>query len=83
MRILQAIIEGIGNSLYLFDLDPIIDVVLRAVNHLNRFVREISYFVVNAIFMTSKGILEVTGNDPDNKVERFKHFCQKLVPIIA
>ena len=53
MRILQAIIEGIGTQLYCFDLDPIIAVVLKSVNHLNRFVREISYFVVNAIFVTS------------------------------
>ena len=41
----------------MFDLDPILKVIVRSVNHLNRFVREISYLVTNAIFKTSKGIL--------------------------
>ena len=49
MRILQNIIEGIGTRLYMFDLEPILKVILRSVDHLNRFVREISYLVTNAI----------------------------------
>lgn len=82
MSILQNIIEGIGTRLYMFDLDPILKVIVRSVNHLNRFVREISYKVTNAIFETSKGVLMGGETDP-SIVERFKDFCEKLVPIVA
>ena len=58
MRILQHIIEGIGTRLYTFDLSNILIVILKSVDHMNRFVREIAYLVVNAICITSKGVLE-------------------------
>lgn len=58
MRILQHIIEGIGTRLYSFDLMPILKVILKSVDHLNRFVRETSYLVINSIFETSKGVLD-------------------------
>ena len=50
MRILQNIIESIGNTLYNFDLTRVLGVIKKGVDHINRFVREISYFVINAIF---------------------------------
>ena len=56
MRNLQNIIEGIGTHLYAFDLSQVLDVIEKAIAHLNRFVREIAYFVVNAIFTTSIGV---------------------------
>ena len=56
MRNLQNLIEAIGTSLYAFDLSVILEVVEKSIAHLNRFVREISYFVINAIFETSVGI---------------------------
>ena len=56
MRNLQHLIEAIGPSLYEFDLSIILEVVVKAIAHLNRFVREIAYFVINAIFETSVGI---------------------------
>lgn len=56
MRNLQNLIEAIGTHLYAFDLKVILEVIERAIAHLNRFVREISYFVINAIFETSVGI---------------------------
>jgi len=62
---------------YKFDLDPILAVIVRAVDHLNRFVREISYLVMNAIFMTSKGILE------EDIADKFRDFLEKLAPIVA
>lgn len=49
MRILQNIIEAIGTRLYNFDLTRVLDCILKGVDHINRFVREISYFVINAI----------------------------------
>ena len=84
MRILQNIIEGIGTRLYMFDLEPILKVILRSVNHLNRFVREISYLVTNAIFQTSAGILQKNETEEDKEIiVRFKDFCEKLVLVVS
>lgn len=58
MRNLQHLIEGIGTHLYSFDLQQILAVIERAIAHLNRFVREIAYFVVNAVFVASVGVKE-------------------------
>lgn len=58
MRVLQNIIEAIGPKLYDFDLERILGCVLKGVDHINRFVREISYFVIHAIFTTSAQILK-------------------------
>ena len=57
MRIVQNIIEAIGSKLYDFELDRILVCVKKGVDHINRFVREISYFVIHAIFETSAKIL--------------------------
>lgn len=56
MRNLQNLIEAIGTHLYAFDLSIILEVIEKSIAHLNRFVREISYFVINAILETSVGI---------------------------
>ena len=77
MRNLQNLIEAIGTDLYTFDLSVILDVIERAIAHLNRFVREISYFVINAIFETSVGIEE------SEHPELFYPFVEKLVPLVA
>jgi len=53
MRILQNIIEAMGTRLYEFELDRILKCILKGVDHINRFVREISYFVLKAIFDAS------------------------------
>lgn len=55
----------------------ILEVIEKSIAHLNRFVREISYFVINAILETSVGI-ETTEYLP-----RFNAFAEKLVPLIA
>ena len=77
MRNLQNLIEAIGPALYTYDLSVILEVIEKSIAHLNRFVREISYFVINAIFETSVGI-ETTEYLP-----QFNDFCQKLVPLVA
>jgi len=56
---------------------------MKGVDHINRFVREISYFVINAIFMTSAKILTEDGLKDEEKVKRFRTFCDDLVPIIG
>ena len=81
MRILQNIIEAIGTKLYDFNLERILGCILKGVDHINRFVREISYFVLHAIFMTSEHILKEEA--ASQNVLRFHSFCDKLVPIIA
>ena len=77
MRNLQHLIEAIGPSLYEFDLSIILEVVVKAIAHLNRFVREIAYFVINAIFETSVGIQET------QYITHFNEFAHKLVPLVA
>lgn len=53
------------------------DVIKKAIAHLNRFVREISYFVINAIFETSVGVHKTEN------YQRFVEFCEELVPLLA
>lgn len=50
MRVLQNIIEAMGPKLYDYDLQRILLCIVKGVDHINRFVREISYFVMQAIF---------------------------------
>jgi len=83
MRILQNIIEGIGVRLYDFNLDKILQAIIKGVDHINRFVREISYFVINAIFTTSALIFKTGDDTKPEHVERFRSFCDDLLPIIS
>jgi hypothetical protein len=48
----------VGTKLYDFELDRILSCIIKGVDHINRFVREISYFVLKAIFIASKEILQ-------------------------
>ena len=86
MRILQNIIEAMGVSLYDFALDRILQCIIKGVDHINRFVREISYFVINAIFLTSAKIMAEKSEEDQaaqEKVDKFLSFCDDLVPIVA
>jgi hypothetical protein len=82
MRILQNIIEAIGTKLYDFELDRILVCIKKGVDHINRFVREISYFVIKAIFDTSAQIFS-QADGIQAQVDRFREFGGDLVPIIA
>jgi len=81
MRIMQNIIEAIGTHLFEFSLDRILACILKGVDHINRFVREISYFVINAIFLASSNIFQQNA-DAENKT-KFVAFCEKLIPIVS
>jgi hypothetical protein len=86
MRILQNLIEAIGVKLYSFELDRILHCIEKGVNHINRFVREISYFVINAVFVASALVLQNTSEQDEQREEhvaRFRAFCKDLVPIVA
>jgi len=84
MRILQNIIEAIGVRLYDFDLDRILECIRKGRAHINRFVREISYFVINAVFQTSAKIMSDSEDGASSpKIEKFLSFCDDLVPIVA
>jgi len=83
MRILQHLIEAIGVRLYDFELSEILQVIVKGVDHINRFVREISYFVIHAIFQTSSLILTQESESKPEQIEKFRSFCGDLLPIVA
>ena len=86
MRILQNIVEAIGTRLYDFDLDRVLKCVKKGVDHINRFVREISYFLIGAVFLASATILtnENKATEQGQKHEAaFREFCKELVPIVS
>ena len=86
MRILQNIIEAIGVRLYAFDMNRVHNCITKGVNHINRFVREISYFVMNGIFIASKDVFVDEGHEGElNRQHRdtFKKITKDLVPIVA
>lgn len=85
MRILQNIVEAIGSRLYDFDLERVLNCIRRGVDHINRFVREISYFLINAVFLASVNVL---SKEPDQEADpkheaAFREFCKELLPIVA
>ena len=90
MRILQNIVEAIGTRLYAFDLERLLKCIEKGVDHINRFVREISYFLINAVFLASADILKAQNGeqigeeaaDPKHEAA-FRAFCKNLVPIVA
>ena len=80
-----------GTEIYQFDLSRVLTVINKSIEHLNRFVREIAYFVINSILISSKGILtkiEGEGDRPADetaragKAERFLFYCKELVPFV-
>jgi hypothetical protein len=86
MRIMQNVIEAVGVNLYEFDLSRILGCIIKGVDHINRFVREISYFVIGAIFIASSQVLKNTATENVNfqqHKDRFKAFCTDLIPIVA
>jgi hypothetical protein len=85
MRILQNIVEAIGSRLYDFDLGRVLNCIKKGVDHINRFVREIAYFMINAVFVASANVLSnQIGQETDPKHEAaFREFCKELVPIVS
>lgn len=69
MRIMQNIIEAIGNHLFNFEMDRILQVVIKGVDHINRFVREISYFVIKAVFSASRNIFDHEISKEQDQIE--------------
>ena len=69
-------IEGVGTHLYSFDLQEILKVIERAIDHLNRFVRETAYFVVNAVFVASAGVKETSH------WATFVLFSEQIIPLV-
>lgn len=54
-----------------------LEVVKKAIKHLNRFVREIAYFVINAIFVASKTVLET-----HHKATYLVHL-EQIMPLVS
>ena len=67
-------IESLGPEFLGPDMDTVINLLMKSSNHINRFVREITYFVAEALFWIS---------DHDEKKSDFESMCEKLVPLIV
>ncbi|CAI2359487.1 unnamed protein product [Moneuplotes crassus] len=76
MRLLQKMIEALGTDFLIFDFKEVTELLLKAANHLNRFVREISYFVVESLYKISEKC------DEENK-KRFIELCSDLIPVTS
>jgi hypothetical protein len=76
MRLLQKMIEALGTDFLVFDFSEVTEILLKAANHLNRFVREITYFVIEALYKISEKCNE------DNQ-KRFIELCSDLIPITS
>ena len=76
MRLLQKMIETLGTDFLIFDFKEVTELLLKAANHLNRFVREITYFVIESLFKISKNCNEENKN-------RFIELCSDLIPITS
>ena len=50
MRILQNMVEALGTDFLIFDFSPVVNVLQRGSQHINRFVREVCFFLVAALF---------------------------------
>lgn len=79
MRSLQNLIEGSREHIHSFDLQPVLEIILKSVDHINRFVREISYFVIDAIFISSRNVL---SSPQEELKEGFRKTLSELVPIV-
>lgn len=58
LRTYQSLVEACGQEIYRFDLAKMIEGVKGSIGHTNRFVREVSYNVIQAIFVGFKGALQ-------------------------
>ena len=76
MRLLQRMIQALGTDFLVFDFKEVTDVLLKAAGHLNRFVREITYFVIEELYKISEKC------DEEHK-QRFIELCKDLIPITA
>ncbi len=75
MRIFQNVIQAMGIKVLQSKYDDIIDVLLKSAEHINRFVREITYFVIEALY-------EVSDQEEASR-PLFEALCSKLLPITA
>ena len=67
-------IESLGPEFLGPDMDTVINLLMKSSNHINRFVREITYFVAEALFKISAH---------EEKKTDFETMCEKLVPLIV
>lgn len=76
MRLLQKMIEALGTDFLVFEFQEVIDLLLKAANHLNRFVREITYFVVESLY-------NIGDKCEEEHKPRFTELCSVLIPITS
>ena len=49
---LRNLVEVIGSKLFNFKIDNVFVVIKQAASHMNRFVREIGYYMINVVIET-------------------------------
>jgi hypothetical protein len=49
---LRNLVEVMGSKLFNFKVDNVFAVIKKAVSHMNRFVREIGYYMINVVIET-------------------------------
>ena len=60
MNCLKSLIEAIGTNIMSIDLSQVLAIVEKTALHLNRFVKEIAFHIINVI-------LEATRENPSDK----------------
>ncbi len=73
MNCLKNLIEAIGKSIFGVDLSQILEIVIKSAQHLNRFVKEIAFQIIDVLYQA------VRNNSSDNQMEIY----QATVPLIS
>lgn len=76
MRLLQKMIETLGTDFLLFDFQEVTEILVKGAHHLNRFVREITFFVIEEMY-------KISDKCGEEDQKRFIELCDDLIPITA
>lgn len=73
MNCLKNLIEAIGKNIFDLDLSQILAIVIKSAQHLNRFVKEIAFQIIDVLFQAAK----------DNSSDKQMEIYQATVPLIS
>jgi len=72
MNCLKSLIEAIGKKAFTIDLSEVLAVIMKSALHINRFVRDIAFQIINVLLDAAK----------DNIDAKDKEFYEVIVPLI-
>lgn len=70
---LKSLIETVGDNIFNFDIAEILVIIVKSVQHLNRFVREIAFQMINVLFEASK----------DKNCDKTSSIYETTIPLIS